>query len=212
MNAAVQNKKLRTGIVRMFAGALVGGIATFLFLEFVGERFMDLDDAAVMLTVMAGLMYALIGLSVAFGLIAPRAGARFLNVEDAEELREEGPKLKIGAAASVLMGAFLLVLGLTSSGSLGREPALILLALCLAGAIVLTLIGRNRTDELTRQISLESTALTLQLALLAAAAWAALAELDYVEWISPLGLLSGLALLQLVAVFVVSARKGLLLR
>ena len=212
MNAAVQNKKLRTGIARMFAGALVGGITTFLFLEFVGERFMDLDDGAVMLTVMAGLIYALIGLSVAFGLIAPRAGARFLNVEDAEELREEGPKLKIGAAASVLMGAFLLVLGLTSSGSLGREPALILLALCLAGAIVLTLIGRNRTDELTRQISLESSALTLQLALLAAAAWAALAELDYVEWISPLGLLSGLALLQLVAVFVVSARKGLLLR
>ena len=212
MNAAVQNKKLRTGIARMFAGALVGGIATFLFLEFVGERFMDLDDGAVMLTVMAGLIYALIGLSVAFGLIAPRAGARFLNVEDAEELREEGPKLKIGAAASVLMGAFLLVLGLTSSGSLGREPALILLALCLAGAIVLTLIGRNRTDELTRQISLEASALTLQLALLATAAWAALAELDYVEWISPLGLLSGLALLQLVAVFVVSAPKGLLLR
>ena len=212
MNAAVQNKKLRTGIARMFAGALVGGIATFLFLEFVGERFMDLDDGAVMLTVMAGLIYALIGLSVAFGLIAPRAGARFLNVEDAEELREEGPKLKIGAAASVLMGAFLLVLGLTSSGSLGREPALILLALCLAGAIVLTLIGRNRTDELTRQISLEASALTLQLALLATATWAALAQLDYLEWISPLGLLSGLALLQLVAVFVVSARKGLLLR
>ena len=212
MNAAVQNKKLRTGIARMFAGALVGGIATFLFLEFVGERFMDLDDGPVMLTVMAGLIYALIGLSVAFGVIAPRAGARFLNVEDAEELREEGPKLKIGAAASVLMGAFLLVLGLSSSGSLGREPALILLTLCLAGAIVLTLIGRNRTDELTRQISFEASALTLQLALLATAAWAALAQLDYVEWISPLGLLSGLALLQLLAVFVVSARKGLLLR
>jgi hypothetical protein len=212
MNAAVQKNKVRTAAQRMLAGAVVGGIATFLFLEFVGERFMDLDDGAVMLTVMAGLIYALIGLSVAFGLVAPRAGARFLNVEDAEELREEGPKLKIGAAASVLMGAFLLVLGLSSSGSLGREPALVLLALCLGGAIVLTLIGRKRTDELTRQISLESSALTLQLALLAAAVWAALAQLGYVEWISPLGLLSGLALLQLVAVFMVSARKGLLLR
>ncbi len=212
MNAAVQKKTMWTSIGRMFAGALVGGIATFLFLEFVGDRFMDLDNGAVMLTVMAGLVYALIGLSVAFGLLAPRAGARFLNVEDADELREEGPKLKIAAAASVLMGAFLLVLGLSSSGSLGRELALILLALCLVGSIVLRFIGRNRTDELTRQISLESSALTLQLALLAAAAWAALAQLDYVEWISPLGLLSGLALLQLFAVFVISARKGLLLR
>ena len=212
MNAAVQKKTMWTSIGRMFAGALVGGIATFLFLEFVGERFMDLDNGAVMLTVMAGLVYALIGLSVAFGLLAPRAGARFLNVEDADELREEGPKLKIAAAASVLMGAFLLVLGLSSSGSLGRELALILLALCLVGSIVLRFIGRNRTDELTRQISLESSALTLQLALLAAAAWAALAQLDYVEWISPLGLLSGFALLQLFAVFVICARKGLLLR
>jgi len=212
MNAAVQKKTMWTSIGRMFAGALVGGIATFLFLEFVGERFMDLDNGAVMLTVMAGLVYALIGLSVAFGLLAPRAGARFLNVEDADELREEGPKLKIAAAASVLMGAFLLVLGLSSSGSLGRELALILLALCLVGSIVLRFIGRTRTDELTRQISLESSALTLQLALLAAAAWAALAQLDYVEWISPLGLLSGFALLQLFAVFVICARKGLLLR
>ena len=212
MNAAVQKDKARTAAKRMLAGALVGGVATFLFLEFVGEKFMDLDNGAVMLTVMAGLIYALIGLSIAFGLVAPRAGARFLNVEDEEELREEGPKLKIGAAASVLMGAFLLVLGLSSSGSVGREAALILLLLCFAGAIVLTFIGRRRTDELTRQISLESSALTLQIALLAAAAWAALAELGYVEWISPLGLLSGLALLQLFAVFVISARKGLLLR
>src|SRR3982750_1484068 len=71
MNAAVQKKTMWTSIGRMFAGALVGGIATFLFIEFVGERFMDLDNGAVMLTVMAGLVYALIGLSVAFGLLAP---------------------------------------------------------------------------------------------------------------------------------------------
>lgn len=213
MNTAVQRNKLRTQLWRMLAGAVVGAVSTLLFLEFVAEGHMDLHDPAIMLATVAGLVYALMGLSVGFGILAPGAGARFLNVEDADELREEGPKLKIAAAACIVMGAFLLLLALTATGTLmSREAALAALLGCLAIAAVLAVVSRKRTDEMTRQIGLEASAFTLQVALLGLAGWAVLTQLGYVGWISPLGLVSGLALVQLAAIFVISARRGLLVR
>jgi len=41
--------------------------------------------------------------------------------------------------------------------------------------------------------------------------WAALAHLGYAQWITPLGLLSGLALVQLAAIFWVVGERGMLM-
>ena len=82
---------------------------------------------------------------------------------------------------------------------------------CIAGIVVLTLISGKKTDELTRQISLEASAATLHIALVVLGAWAVLAELGYAQWVSPLALISGLALLELVALLVVCTRRGLMM-
>ena len=211
MNAKVEKNSTRTMLGRLLAGAVVGAGATALFLALVGEPHMDLDDPAVMLAIVTGLIYALIGLMVALGLAAPRTGARFLNVEDADELREEGPKLRVGAVVCILAGVFLLVLAMADGGALiGREAALVIAGACLALIVLLTLVSRKRYDELTRQISLESSALTLHSSLVLLGGWAALAHLGYVEWLDPLALISALALLELIAIMVVSTRKGLM--
>ena len=215
MNATAQRNKVRVMLWRMFAGALVGGAGTGLFLAFVGGPHMDLDDPGIMLAIVAGVSYVLIGLIVALGLVAPRTGAKLLNVEDEEEIREEGPKLRSSVGACVLIGLFLLVLAMSGDGPgniLDRQTALILAAACCAGVLIVGRMSAKKNDELTRQISLEASALTLYVVLGLMAVWAALAQLGYAEWISPLTLISGLALLQLLAIFAVSARKGLLMR
>jgi hypothetical protein len=195
---------------RMFAGAIVGAGATALFLALVEPR-MDLDDPANMLAIVAGISYAVIGLAVGLGLIVPRAGARFLNVEDADELREERVKLRTGAIACFLIGLFLLVLALAADKAyLTRDVALFTAAACLAGVAIASLFSGRRSDELTRQITLEASAATFHIALFVLGGWAALAHLGYAGWVSPLALISGLALLELVAIMVVSARKGLM--
>lgn len=213
MNVRVERNRLRVSLWRMLAGAVVGGVSTFLFLELLGEKYFDLADPSTMLAVVAGLIYALMGLSVGFGIIAPAAGARFLNVEDADELREERPKLKTAATACVLIGFFFLVLALSGEGGLlGREVAVLIAAACLVGIGVLTVISKRTADELTRQVSLQSSSLALHVALIGLAIWALLAQLGYAGGIDPLALISGLALLQLTTVFVVAGQKGMLMR
>lgn len=127
----------------------------------------DSADPGTAIALVTGMSYALIGLLVAFGIAAPGDGAKLLNVEDAEELREESPKLRYGAVACFLI--------------------------------------------LTRQINLEASTLTLLLAMALFGGWAALAHLDFTGWVTPLALIAVLALIQLVSIMIVCARRGLMM-
>lgn len=123
-------------------------------------------------------------------------------------------KLGFSALACLLIGAFLLVPSLapTSDRLDGSESELtaIIAAICLAGALFLTIRSRSMYDELTRHMSLEASALALHLAITVLGGWAVLAHLGYVRWMNPLTLVGGFALLQLLAIFWVSGRRGLL--
>ena len=212
MNASAQKNPTRTMVLRMLLGAVVGASATLLFLAFVVEPYIQLDSGENLIAISAGVIYIVTGLSVAFGLAAPRAGALFLNVEDADELREEGGKLGPAALVMILTGAFLMILALSGGepGLMSRKTGLVAAFLCLAGIAIGGWVSVKRYDELMRRLGLEAASLTLQLGMLAVAAWAALAHLGQVSWISPLALVSGYALLQLFASFVVVGRHGML--
>ena len=211
MNATAEKDKLRVMLWRMLGGGVVGAAGTGFFLAFVGEPHMDLDDPGIMLAIVSGVSYLLIGLIVAVGLASPQAGAKFLNVEDADEIREEGPKLWTSVLCCILIGSFLLVLAM-SGGLIERGIALVVAAACLAGILIIGGMSAKKYDELTRQISLEASAGAFYTTLLLIGGWAALAHLGYVAWLSPLAFISALALLLIIAIFIVSARKGLLVR
>ena len=212
MNASAQKNPTRTMVVRMLLGAVVGGSVTLLFLAFVVEPYIQLQSAENLIAISAGVIYVLTGLSIFIGLAAPRAGARYLNVEDADELREDGTKLWPAALVMVLTGTFLLILALSGGepGLMSRETGLVAALACLAGVAIGGWVTAKRYDELMRRLGLEASSLTLQLGMLAIAGWAALAHLGQVGWISPLALVSGFALLQLFASFVVVGRHGML--
>ncbi|MCH8615708.1 hypothetical protein LZ016_06290 [Sphingomonas sp. SM33] len=211
MSVTAEKDKMRVMLWRMLAGAVVGAAGTGLFLAFVGEPHMDLKDPGVMIAIVSGLTYVLIGLIVALGLASPKAGAKFLNVEDAEEIREEGPKLWLSALCCLLIGGFLLALAM-AGGLIGTQLALIVAGACLAGVLFVGTISARKYDELTRQISLEASAWSFYVILLGGGLWAALAHLGYGPWISPIAFVAALPLLLLVVCFVVIARKGMLIR
>jgi len=213
VSAVAEKNRMRVLIGQMLGGAVFGAISIGAFIAYVGKPHMDLKDPAIMLTIVAGVSYVMIGLIVAAGLASPKAGAHFLNVEDADEIREESPKLIPAAIVFVLTGVFLLLLATYGTGAapMGRGVVLTAAAACLGGIIVAGWISSKRTDELTRQLGQETASATFQVMMLFLCVWGTLAHLDYVAWLSPLGLLSATALLQLLASFVIIAKKGMLM-
>ena len=211
MSALVEKKKVRTVVLRMFGGAVVGAAVTGGFLAAFGDPLKAMDDPGAMLAIVAGLIYLLTGLIVWVGMAVPSAGAHFLNVEDEEELREEMPKLKFGVVVLILIGIFLLTLAFAGAGMISTAPALGISAGCLAGIVAAGWLGARKYDEMTRRMGQEAASATLQVGLLLLGGWAALAQLGYVAWVGPLALVSGLALLQLFVSFVIIGKRGMLM-
>ena len=210
MSATMDPKKTRVMIWRLLGGAVVGAVASLLFFKFIGEPNMDLNDPSVLLAAAAGVTYLLIGLMVGLGVAAPKTGAHFLNVEDAEELREERHKIGTSSFACILIGIFVLALAL-AGGAIGSQAALIVAVVCLVGIVALTVAGARRYDELTRQLALEGSAWGFFATLTLIGGWAALAHLGFVSWVEPLAFVGLLVFLQLLTAFVAVGRRGMLL-
>lgn len=208
MTEVVDGTKTRKLVLQAAFGALVGAAVTYLFFE-LGEGAVDLDDPVRVTAAASGIVYALIGLFVAVGALVPGAGAKFLNVEDADELVEERAKIGPGALGCLLMGLLLIVLALMPGG-LSRDAAAGVSAVCFAGLAAIHFWMRGRVDEFNQSLSREASALAMHCSLVFLGGWAALAHLGYVEWIAPLGLLTAFAILELGAIFWVVGKRGLL--
>lgn len=183
-----------------------------MFLKLVAEGRMATDEPAVMLAILAGLVYLMIGAMLALGTFAPSTGAMLLNVEDADEIREERPKLQVGSVAYILIGATLLVLAASGDGPdalIGQGLALLIAGACFLGAAVLSLISYRQCDELMRQMTIESSALAQSVGLFVFGGWAILAHLGQVAWLAPLGYLAGFAFLEMLAIFSIVGRRGM---
>lgn len=118
---ATTKRPLRKFLFQMLVGAVFGAGVTAVFLAALGGTWIETSDGATMIAVVAGISYALMGLLVGFGAIAPNAGARILNVEDPDELREERGNIAAGAIGSVLIGLFLLALALSGPETRGAN-------------------------------------------------------------------------------------------
>jgi hypothetical protein len=205
MSQVLDGAKTRKLIVQLVSGAVAGALVTFFFLK-IASSAADFDDPSRLAAVAAGIVYLLMGGIVAIGAMAPNAGAKFLNVEDAAE---------IAAVDCLLVGLFFIALAVTPGGdrpgALSHEVAAYVAAAAFAGLVAASLWMRGRIDEFNKQLATESSALAFHISVLLFGGWAALAHLGYAAWIAPLGLLAGFALVQLAAMFWVIGRRGLLM-
>jgi hypothetical protein len=158
-----------------------------------------------------GAVFLFIGVMMAVGLASPAFGARYLNVEDAGDLREQRPVLWPSAGAMAAWGLMLVLLAVGGpAGSLSPSAALAGAGALLAISVVLTLVAWRVMDELMRGLSTEAGNMSYYLVALVGGGWAMLAHLGFVTAPAPLDWLTILTGLALPASFIVAGRRGLL--
>lgn len=197
----------------LLGGAVAGFLAATAFLNFV-----DVDGGSGLgpsreIAGLVGVIYALTGASVLAGTLSPGLGAKFLNVEDADELREQRQMLSFSGVAMVLLGAALVLLAIAGEGGLVSTQVGAI------GAIAFVLIAtwlsfrsRRHIDELQRALSGDATTTAFYLVFFVGGSWAMLAHLDYLAGPAPLDWLTLFAASVLIASFWQTGRRGLLLR
>lgn len=159
-----------------------------------------------------GLIYALMGLVVGAGVAVPALGGAILNVADRDDLADQRALLAGSAGGCLALALGLIALALAGPGGLLPASAgIVALGLGTAAMLAITTAQWRLYDELMRRISMEASALTLGLAILAMSLWAGLFRAGQVGPLDPLVLLAlgwgGLLLGTMIAV----ARRGLLL-
>ncbi len=202
---------VRKLLIPTLIGGVVGYAGAAAMMSFIDSSAVGGLDISATVAALVGLIYALIGLGVGFGALSPAIGARFLNVEDADELREQKKVLTLSGAAMALWGGSLLALALAAPD--GPVPQGIALAVGVGGLAIgswLSLPAYRASDELMRAISLEASAIGFGLVMLVAGTWAILAHLGYAAGPAPLDLLSLLYVLMLIASFITVGRRGML--
>ncbi|KPQ21198.1 MAG: hypothetical protein HLUCCX21_07180 [Porphyrobacter sp. HL-46] len=202
-------------IRKLVIPALIGGVAGFAA-SFAMMRFIDSDSVgglteSATIAALVGVLYVVISLGVLFGTVNPGLGARFLNVEDADELREQRRVLLYSGLGMLLWGVALLALALAApDGPLPQAAALVLGAGGLVVGSIMSALVYRACDELMLAVNLEAGALTFGLVLLVVGFWAMLAHLNYVAGPQPLDLLTLFYVLVLVASFIAIGRRGML--
>ena len=199
--------------VPLLGGAIAGGLASFAFLNFAELGGTEGLGSSREIGGLVGVMYALPGLSVLIGALSPSAGAKFLNVEDADELREQRRMLTYSSVAMLMLGGALVLLAISGEGAFVPAEVgavgsigLIVVSVFLSGAM------RRHTDELQRALSSDATITAFYLLLLFGGGWSILAHLDFLAGPAPLDWLTMFAAMLLIGAFWQTARRGLLNR
>lgn len=178
-------------------GGVSGFVVSFALMRAIGDGYLGDLDASRTIAALVGAIYLLCGGFVAIGLLNPVWGAKFLNVEDADELQEQAAVLRYSVVGVCALGASLLLLALAApAGPLAAEVVGLLIAGLMA-AMVYTSIRQFK-----------ATGFYLLFAI--GGGWAALAHLGFVASPSPLDWITLFAAVMLGSAFWTTGRRGLL--
>lgn len=200
---------------KLLIPALIGGMAGFAasagIMRFIDSSAVGGLGLSATLAALVGVLYCVIGFGIVIGTSSPGIGAKFLNVEDADELREQKRMLVLSGASMLLWGVSLLALSLTApDGPVPQVAALAVGAGALVVGIALSVLVYRASDELMAAVNLEAGALSYGIVSLVVGLWAMLAHLGYAAAPAPLDLLTLFYVLALVASFIAVGRRGML--
>jgi hypothetical protein len=151
------------------------------------------------------------GLIGGFGLILPKLGSNILNVEDADQIRDQSRILTGSTICMIALGAALMELPMAGSdGPISPLAAFSGLLAALALLIVVSIRDWKYYDEMLLQLSRDAGNLAFCGIGSVTLIWSSAAWLGLVKAPTPLALVAIVSGGFLLAIFVASARKGLL--
>lgn len=204
-------RRVRKTIRATAIGAIAGFAGAFAFISLTDSGAIGDLDPSQLVAGMIALIYVLMAAPIGIGLLAPKAGAAFLNVEDADEMREERGQLFCSFLGMAGAGAALLVAALAGPGGMiDATTGLTLFAGLTVFTTVLSLWMTGRQDELMRAVSRETAAIAFYVVGTVGTLWALLAHLEFVAAPAPLDWLSIFWGGILLAAFIGVGRRGML--
>lgn len=208
-----QTPRWKKLLLPLGVGAVAGFLASFGFLQltdFAGDSPLGTSRE---IAGLVGILYFLTGLAVLFGVLRPGAGARILNVEDADELREQRVQLTYSACAVLALGAALATLALAGDGLwIAATTGALLAGILIVLASALSVAMNRHTDELQRALSKDAVGAAFNLLFFIGGGWALLAHTGFLEAPAPLDWLTMFSVAMLLGGFWQVARRGLLFR
>lgn len=214
MDMAIGDKpksKTRKMIVSLCVGGVAGFLAAMGFMELVESGTLGEFTTSQEIAGLVAIIYVLTALAVGVGLVNPALGARFLNVEDADELREQHRALSWSAGGMIALGLALLLAAVGTPG--GPVTATVVLAGVVALVGFAWFAGsrqRRHTDELMKSVSGEATSAAFYLVVLIGGGWALLAHVDRAPAPAPLDWLTMFAGFLMLSCFIVAGKRGML--
>ena len=208
---APNRSKLRKLAVSMMVGAAVGFLGAMAVLHFADRGVLAEAGRSVEIALLVAMLYGATGLMIAAGTLSPAMGAKFLNVEDADELREQRRMLGYSAGSMIALGLALAMVALAAPAGPVSPLASLAGALALfALAVILALRQARHLDELMHAVGREAGANAFYLAVLVGGGWAMLAHLGYAVAPRALDWLTLFAVVMLLGAFWACGRRGLL--
>ena len=163
------------------------------------------------IALLVAMLYGFMGVLVGFGALSPRLGARFLNVQDAEELREMRQSLLASGIGSVAFGGVLAVLALTGPGAvLAPMAGAVAAGVLLVIATLASVRSMKHSDELMRTVSRQAGSTAFYLVLLFIGGWAALSIFGFMPQPQMIDILTLIWAILIIATFGVCAKRGML--
>lgn len=211
MNIVTSEANVQKGrklILQLVFGGLLGGLAGY-----VGLGLLDTDNMTIDQVIVSGvgLIYLLMGLICGFGLIAPKLGSNILNFEDADEIRDQRRVLTGSTLCMMALGTALIVLPLgRADGPISPVAAFGGLLAAMALLIVVSIRDWKYYDEMMLQLSRDAGNLAFCGIGSLIFIWASAASLGLIAALTPLALVAIISGGFLIAIFVASARKGLM--
>lgn len=218
MSVATTNRtqKWKKTLLSGLFGAVVGGAVVTALMRLGGADLARVMDGSRLALTATGVMYLLIAVMIGLGLAAPRTGAKVLNVDDAEELVDERPKLIRSILYMAVLGAALMLLGVARSpdfaaGLVAPGVALAAMALLFLLSLV-SFLWMKYYDELDRQMGLEGGAWAFFLSAGVLLPWAALDALGWNARLNALDVITVLSVSLLAGSFIAVGRRGMMVR
>ncbi|MCK0129050.1 hypothetical protein [Erythrobacter sp. F6033] len=201
----------RKMVIPLISGAVAGVVSAAAVMTFMDANFDDTLSASRMIAAVVGGLYMMIAIGVGVGAASPALGEKYLNTEDADEIREMRAVLLYSAIAMTLWGAALVLLALAApAGPVPAQVALIIATAMMAIGAWLGWKSHKASDELYSRVNIEATAVAYFATIVIGGGWMMLAHLELADAMAPLDWLTMFYVTGLAATFIVTGRRGML--
>ena len=209
--ATESSRKLKKILFALGLGGVGGFLGTLGFMRLADSGAIGSLGASREIAGLVAIVYIVTALGIVGGVLAPGAGAKFLNVEDADELREQRFQLIASGVGMAAMGGALLVAALAAPvGPIGAGLALAISVGLMVVTVATSFASYARQDELMRSIGRDTAGVGFYIVVLVGGGWSLAAHLGYAAGPAPLDWLTMFWGLLLVAAFIVVGRRGML--